>query len=515
MARGDIHCTAVDLGHARVKIVTMKKQSDGSLHLVKLTSVEVPRPVAGQNVEDLPTRQSAALKDAIKSHGSMPGTLISCLPRHLVAARRTVIPSTHIEEISEMVGIDAERQLPFAPGEAEISFQVIEQVGDSESHLMLVGAGRKDLMIHLGIFEAVGLEPEIIDVSTLATGSTYLSLLEEGETCAVVNMGRSVTEISIIRDGRVLETRSSSCAEQKMKRTLTTGSEPEERKQAAADGDLQAWARSLAQELRRTFVGFQHESYGYPIQRVILCGGLAHNSDAVRELQMAISVPSDVQSTPGSLVQYISTEAPPNVEFATAIGLAIRGLYYSSGCINLVPRSVVDENRRQHGNRFMTNVACLCLAILFLGAASVYVKWHGLVQKQDSLRSQIADWKPRMKEISEGKAMFAELNYQLDKERSTFQVLADVFSRVPPPTTVIRVNFEKRKQVTIEGEVHSEREANEWTAMLRESPHFKTVSSPETTRQPARNVHLPIFKYIIYCRLISADKEEQYKRSRK
>ena len=521
MARGKEYCTAIDLGHAHVQVATLLRTPKGALSLVKTTEAEVPRPVAGQNVEDLPSRQGVALKDALKRHGGATGRLITCLPRHLVAARRAVLPSVHRDEIEGMAHIEAERQMPFPPNEAEISYQVIDQVGDTESHVMIVGAAQKDLLAHMAVVESAGEEPDVIDVSTLGAGSAFLSRVAEGETVAVISLGRQVTEISILRGNHVVETRSSFWAERKLSAQAASQAADRDTLRIEPEASLSSegvasWVEHLAGELRRTFVAFQHETWGSAVTRVIICGGLANQAAVVTGLEQKLDAPVEVGHVPKSLFESDNNQSR-GPEYATAIGLALRGLYYKEGCINLVPRTVVEQHQSAHHKRFYTNLACLFLALVFLGGATFYVKWLQLDRERDRLTAELADWRPRVAEISASEDIYKELNYRLDKDHAAVAVLYDVWNRVKAPATITEFSFEKRDSLTLKGEVHSEAEANELVKLLSESPHFvrNGVFLRDSRVRTAPSITQTIVEYNISCRLLSSEREERRSASTK
>ncbi len=531
MRRGKRYATAIDLGHAQVKVVTLSRTAGGAVELVKATRAAVPRPVAGQNVEDVPGRQAAALKEALRQHGGVSGRLVVGLPRHLAAARRLVLPSVHREEIADMVHIEAERQMPFPPGEAEISFQVVDQVGDTESHLTLVAAAQRELTTVMGVLEAAGEEPDVIDVSTFGAGSAYLSTVGENETAAVVNLGQQVTEISILRGGRVVESRSSFWGEQKL---LAAGGaaaeaageeapshriELEPPAHAHESGDspgITAWADQLARELRRVFTAFQHESYGSPVQRVILCGGMAHHAQAVSHLASALGVPAAVEPIPAGQFTLADPGKSPGPEFASAVGLALRGLYFEPGCINLIPRKTVEEHQRVHRKRFFTNVACLLLAVLFLTGAAVYVKYVRLDARRRGLEKELAGWDKEIDYIKTSESIFRELNYRLDKDHPAIAVVLDILERVPRPSTVTTIEFNKRGIVKVKGLTHSQEDASDIVKALKDSPHFRRegVLLGATQNRSGPSIHLPIWQYEISCEMVSAAKKDQPRKRR-
>lgn len=529
MARGKRYATAIDLGHAQVKVVTLSRRANGPLELVRATRAEVPRPVAGQNVEDLASRQAAALREALKQHGRLEGTLVSALPRHLVAARRLVLPSVQRDEIADMAAIEAERQMPFPPGEAEVSFQVIDQVGDTESHLTLVGAAQRDLVAHMGVLEAAGQEPDVIDVSTLGAGGAYLSLVGDGETVAVLNLGRTATEVSILRGGHVVESRGSFWGEQKLLAAAAPApvARPEDEvdphrieldELAAApvsSQGLSAWAEQLARELRRIFTAFQHEAYGSPIHRIIFCGGLAHNAQAVARLAAELGLPARVEPVPTALFTVADPAKAPGPEFAVAVGLALRGLFYAPGCINLIPRKTVEEHARRHRKRFLSNVACLSLALLFLAGASVYVKWVRLDAYRARLQAELDGWSKDIELIKTSDSIFRELNDRLDKDHPAIAVVLDVLERVPRPSTVISIDFKKRDVVVVKGLTHSDVEVGEVVRALKESPHFRregVVPGP-TQNKSGPAIHLPIWQFEIRCELASSGRRDERRRA--
>lgn len=274
--------TGIDIGTASVKVVTLMWTDRGKVEVRRATKCDVDAPSIPPTPEDLRKLQAAALKKALAEHRTARGRLVTAIPREDAVIRYLSLPSVKDAEIDEMLRYDVERHVPFSLDQMEMSYQIIGRRGDAESEIMLVAVPDDRMNDHIEILEQAGLDPDVIDVSVLGTCQAYMNGSPQNRVRAVVNIGRTSTEIGFFREGVVRNSRSLPIGLVRLHEmareaggVLDEAFPSFERLDGPEGAVKQEWIRRLVSELSRTIQAFRHESHNPAPEILILCGGLA------------------------------------------------------------------------------------------------------------------------------------------------------------------------------------------------------------------------------------------------
>ncbi len=466
LGKGRRVATGIDLGSFSVKIVTLYGDDSGNIDVKRITVNPLAAPDGAEYPEELHERQKEALKEAIKRHGKLEGRVILGFPRNLVTIRYLNLPSSNYEELKEMVIYDVERHVPFSLNELEISFQIVEKLGDHESRIMMVCVPRKEIQPYLDMCADIGIEADRIEIDVLGDAASYSRSIQPDETVAIVNFGRSTVNLSIVRNDKLLFSRSMPVSEEKLlsgfpgakswrdlhgRITAAGALHPNERDHFAG------WVDRLSLELLRSISSFACEAHATKIERLILCGGAGYfPAGPPRGLSLRIKTTAAVE--PALNGELPSGDDYHGSEIATSAGLALRGLMKDEEVMNLLPDDFMQEREQINKSAFRKNVAILMFMVLTLLGGAGYLYWY---ERHIQLTQLDAFFQKRLSQVAGLNAKKKELSvveHYLDQKQSCINVIQGVLKSLPPKAYISDIAFTKRRSLEINGQVETEKD---------------------------------------------------------
>jgi Tfp pilus assembly PilM family ATPase len=174
-----------------------------------LVAVGFPPAPEGQGV---PASVKAGLvRDALRSRGWRLRDAALILPKNVVTMRLVTLPSIHDAELAEMARFEAQKHIPFNVERHVIAHTVLRKEGVEGSRTLIVAVDRAALEEPLAICREARVEVTSAWVSSMALVEALLLSPPTGyetETFALVNLGWSTVDITIVSDGIVRFTRS-------------------------------------------------------------------------------------------------------------------------------------------------------------------------------------------------------------------------------------------------------------------------------------------------------------------
>lgn len=455
LGRGRRAATGIEIGTFSVKIVSLHGDDAGEIDIRKITVVPLDQPGSTEYPEELQERQKKALKEAYKQHGSLEGTIVLGFPRHLVTVRYLNLPSSNPEELREMLYFDVERHVPFALEEMEISFQIMEKLGDHESRVMIVCVPRKEIEPYVEMCRDLGINLDRIDLDVCGDCEVYKKSLDPEKTVALVNFGRSSVKLSILKDGLLVFSRSLPVSEtQLLKGFPGAKSWRDLQGRVTAAGPLNPnerehfadWVETLSLELMRSVSAFSCEHDAATVDRMILLGGAGYfPSGPPRGLNVRIKTNTTIESP-------LNGEIPVSDEYhgctiATPTGLAIRGLQQQGTILNLLPESVVQEREHQERSAFRKNVFILVFMIVTLLGGATYLNWYKQYLDYAALDQFHRERLPEFTQFKKMKDRVETVEKYLDSDSSCVNVLHSVLQILPQKCYIQSLTFNKRKSL--------------------------------------------------------------------
>ncbi|MBI5887244.1 MAG: type IV pilus assembly protein PilM [Deltaproteobacteria bacterium] len=337
---------AFDIGSNSIKLVQLRQTKKG-WELVKMGIAELPPEaiVDGSVIDSMTVTNT--LKELIAEHGVKAKDVVSALTGHSVIIKKVNFAVMTEEELSESIQWEAEQYIPFPIVEVNIDFQILgaDTEGRGQMDVMLVAVKKDVINDYTNVIKEAGLNPVVIDVDSFAIEN----MLEinypaaPGETIAVVNIGASITSISVIVNGQTVFTRAvpmggNQFTEEIQRQMNISFKDAEAMKLGKAEGEvdtntmnaaIETVSTNLSFEVRRSLDFFLGGSHGVNINKIFLCGGCAKAAGLLSMMQDKTGMPVEMADpfkgitvSPKDFDEEKLKELAPY--FCVAVGLATR-----------------------------------------------------------------------------------------------------------------------------------------------------------------------------------------------
>ncbi|MBI5493328.1 MAG: type IV pilus assembly protein PilM [Deltaproteobacteria bacterium] len=337
---------AFDIGSSSIKLVQMNRTKRG-WELVKLGAAELPPEaiVDGSIIDSMTVTNT--LKDLIKEHNVKVKDAVSSLTGHSVIIKKVSFPAMTEEELADSIQWEAEQYIPFPITDVNIDFQILgaDTEGRGQMDVMLVAVKKDVINDYTNVIKEAGLNPVVIDVDSFAL-ENMMEInypMTPGENLAMVNVGASITSISVILGGLTIFTRSipmggNQFTEEIQRQMNISFKEAEELKTGKKAGSAEAnsmpyaidtVSTNLTFEVKRSLDFFLGGSQGSYVNKIYLSGGGSKITGLQNLMQEKTSIPvetvnpfKNVEASPKQFDKEKLKEMAPL--FGVAVGLATR-----------------------------------------------------------------------------------------------------------------------------------------------------------------------------------------------
>ncbi|NUP99674.1 MAG: type IV pilus assembly protein PilM, partial [Armatimonadetes bacterium] len=199
----------IDIGSDTIKVVEMAKAKGGYRLLNYGIAPTPPDSVVDGDVRD-PEMVAEALKQLLKTHKIKSNRCVASVQGSKSTVVRIIeLPRVSKNELAETMKFEVERHIPFAASQIIMDYAVVDRPGeplDAPNMEVLFAAVQEEVVELLcDTLRRSKLKPRAIDVQPLALSRSLVETTSAGhgigETVAVINMGATITELSIVRDG--------------------------------------------------------------------------------------------------------------------------------------------------------------------------------------------------------------------------------------------------------------------------------------------------------------------------
>ena len=337
---------AFDIGSNSIKLVQMGQSKKG-WELEKFGFAELPPEaiVDGSIIDSMTVINT--IKELIKEQGVHLKNAVSSLTGHSVIIKKVAFPAMTEDELAESIQWEAEQYIPFPITDVNIDFQILgaDTEGRGQMDVMLVAVKKDVINDYTNVLKEAGLNPVVIDVDSFAIEN----MLEinypaaPGETIAAVNIGASITSISVIVGGITIFTRSipmggNQFTEEIQRQLNISFKDAETLKIARGEGSsdkgvfkaaIETVSTNLTFEMKRSLDFFLGGSHGSNVNKIYLCGGGAKVSGLANLMQEKTSIPVEMANPFKNLVSNPRHFDPERLKelapyFGVAVGLATR-----------------------------------------------------------------------------------------------------------------------------------------------------------------------------------------------
>ncbi len=209
-----------------------------------------------------------------------------------VIIRYINLPKMTKEELRGALQFEAEKHIPFPVKEVFLDAHILDEPKSGQM-LVLLAAVKKELVQQsIQMMHSVGLEINIIEVSTIALINAFLNFQEKGEiidkSFALLDIGIRFSNLTIIENGLPRLTRDIPMGSRTASATTVLNIDNEQ-ENATASSAPEAQLLNLSEELRRSFDFYESQS-GRPLEVIYLSGEGTSQSGIEQSLNQNLSL---------------------------------------------------------------------------------------------------------------------------------------------------------------------------------------------------------------------------------
>ncbi len=200
----------MDIGSSSVKVVQLK-DNNGSYQLLNVGIFHLPPEAIVDNTLMDSAAIAAAIKNLVASLGIKTKDVVCSISGNSVIIRKIVLPTMLQEELEDQILFEAEQYIPFDINDVNMDFQILSPDSSDPSKMnVLLVASKKDIINdYVSLFGEAGMNLSVVDVDSFAVQNAFEANHEFApeDILALVNIGASIMNINVIKDGITLFSR--------------------------------------------------------------------------------------------------------------------------------------------------------------------------------------------------------------------------------------------------------------------------------------------------------------------
>lgn len=335
----------LDIGSASLKLAELKSSRSG-YQLKNVGEAVLPVDSIVKKVITNKDAVANSLSNLIRDLGIKNKNVVISISGHSVIIKKVTLPSMSKNELAESIPWELEQYLPQSVEDVNYDYQVIPGETPEGNIDVLIVAAKKDITDdYVSIVRSVGLNPVIVDVDVFALENMYDTNYEDlSGVTALVNMGASVTNINILKDGisvftRDITTGGNQFTEWIMKEQSLSFEDAEQTKQSISSSEIpfeleritNDYIDLITGEVKRTLDFFSTNFSQEKITRIALSGGSSKVPNTAETLQDVTDITVEL-ANPFKNIAVSETEFDPNYildlapKMGVSIGLALRSI---------------------------------------------------------------------------------------------------------------------------------------------------------------------------------------------
>jgi len=299
----------VDIGSSAVKLVQLRAVK-GGYQLVKIGILPLPAEAIVDNTLMDSSSIVETVRQLLSSLGVKAKEAACSISGNSVIIRKISLPVMPVEELEDQIHWEAEQYIPFDINDVNVDFQILspDEQDPSKMNVLLVASKKDIINDYLSVFAEAGLKLVVVDVDSFAVQNAYETNypVDPEQVVALVNIGASIFNLNIVRDGVSLFTRDVQMGgnlytEEIQKQFGVSSDQAEEMKLSAAGSDdprlketLARVNETIALEMRRSLDFYNSTAGEERITKVYLSGGGAKTAMLIDAVQQRLGLPVEI-----------------------------------------------------------------------------------------------------------------------------------------------------------------------------------------------------------------------------
>ena len=216
----------LNIGNDSIKAVELRSRG-GEIVVTAAGMIATPTESLSNGIVMSPAALSGAIRELFAQSGIRTRNVVTSIAGGgALVVRVLEVPKMSDSELEDNMNMDLERYVPFPPAEVVKDFRALRELpSDPDApnmEVLLAAAQNETVDLHLKVLQGAKLEAQAIDVEPLAAARAVFYGAEEGngnsltpdvatdynDATALINIGATNTEISVLRGDVLVFTRS-------------------------------------------------------------------------------------------------------------------------------------------------------------------------------------------------------------------------------------------------------------------------------------------------------------------
>ncbi len=464
---------------ARTLRVIQAGVSKRGVSIEKILSAPIPHDVDANN----PEQMGAHIRSVLDQERIRTKHAAVDITRDQVVLNTLRLPSSAPDELPGMVQIQVAKQLPFPVAEAAVDFALPSasretSTADALVVDVLVAAVRTELLEqYTATASAAGLKLDRIGLRPHACRVAVCDVLDKPlpERVMFIDVGSTLTEIDIFRDGQLAFARAASVMvpEQfdddgpssvslSVVRDLDDENEEFAPPSSSLPANIEPIVSSLIREVTRTLEAYRASDHGAMIDQVVVGGDRGVERYLASEIAARMRIPSQVYN-PASSFGWPKEEGRPASAYAAAAGLVLSHDSDDTSRFDFLhPKRAVSKTQE----KLKKAPVLVAIAVLFIAAGVLVVE--GFTRDDRHYRDQLQVDITKLREDMSKKKKFIKFVdgiRSFDGERLIWlDVLHDLIAALPDSKQImldeIRL-YEDDHRITVKTKTKTREVAND------------------------------------------------------
>lgn len=336
----------VDISSSAVKVLELSR-NDGRYRVESFAVAPLPQnAVVEKNIADTEVVAESLRLAHTRSRSKQKNAAVA-VSGAAVITKVIEMPADMSEDVMEtQITIEADQYIPYPLDEVALDFEVLgpSERNEAMMEVLLAASRQENIDTRVEALELADLEAKVVDIEAFAMERTFSLIAEqfelnENSVVAIIDIGATVTTLSVIVDGETIYTREQlfggrQLTEEIQRRYGVTYEEAGLAKKEGGIADdyeeevLMPFREAVVQQVNRALQFFFSASQYNMVDLVVLAGGVASTSglaDQVANEMGASAVVANpfanMEVAPGVDVLALNADAPAMM---IACGLALR-----------------------------------------------------------------------------------------------------------------------------------------------------------------------------------------------
>jgi len=298
----------VDISSTSVKLLELSRS--GGRYRVESYGVEplTPGSVVENHINDVEAVGEALRRVVTRSSCKASASAIAVAGSAVITKTIEMSAALSDDEMESQIAVEADQYIPYALDEVALDFEVQgpSTTNPEMNEVLLAACRTENVELREDVCEVAGLECKVVDVEAYAMERAFDLITDQlkgdasEKTVAIVDIGATMTTLSVLSEGKTIYTREQLFGGQQLTEEIQRryGLSPEEaglaKKQGGLPDDyesevLQPFCDAAVQQITRSLQFFYSSSQYNAVDYIVMAGGSA----AVKNLDQLVREKTD------------------------------------------------------------------------------------------------------------------------------------------------------------------------------------------------------------------------------